>query len=75
MPGKSVHRAGHAVVKRSGYTEETLLEWSKKADEGTSFQRCLNYALRVLTTEMMSMSKPMWFRMFVDLSALDFNES
>ncbi|KIM19455.1 hypothetical protein M408DRAFT_83534, partial [Serendipita vermifera MAFF 305830] len=29
----SVQKAGHAVIKRLGYSEETLSEWSKKADE------------------------------------------
>ncbi|KIM19538.1 hypothetical protein M408DRAFT_334364 [Serendipita vermifera MAFF 305830] len=29
----SAHRAGHAVVKRSGYSQETLTKWSEKADE------------------------------------------
>jgi hypothetical protein len=33
---QSAHRAVHGILKRSGFSEELLQEWSKNADEGKS---------------------------------------
>jgi len=36
MQEQSGHRAAHAILKRSGFSDELLQEWSQKADEGMS---------------------------------------
>jgi hypothetical protein len=63
---QSAHRATHAALKRSGFGDELLQEWSKNADEGkSSISSGVSCPTISGFAELMSLNKPMWFRMWI----------
>jgi hypothetical protein len=63
MQEQSGHRAIHTLLKRSGFSDELLQEWSKNIDEGkSSISTGVSCPTISGFAEMMSLNKPMWFR-------------